>query len=112
MQQFKNASHDYIIAHIRPAEAARAQLGDIIWMRAERRPSSKATLLNMSRGDMPAQDTAQLSYYIHRLREHDDTVWAETVFRELEVVHLMDLLRTVGSVEEDYHLFKGEWVFR
>lgn len=76
-------------------------------MRTERRPHHTTTLIGMARGDGQASDTAQLSYNEQLLWDNDDTVLAEIFFHDLQVVHVIDLLATVGRIAEEYSLFHG-----
>ena len=65
----------------------------------------------MSKGEGRAADTVMLSYDSHKLHEMKDELLAETCFRDLQVVHLVDLLSTIRRVEGVYSLFKSMHLF-
>lgn len=100
----QSVTHDFVLIKVKPVDQA---LGDTIWMRAERRPSSRANPLEMSKGVMPASDTVQISYSTKTFLKEGDRPIKGTEFNALKVSHIADLLGIIHQEAESYSLFKS-----
>ncbi|KAF9511984.1 hypothetical protein BS47DRAFT_1318665 [Hydnum rufescens UP504] len=100
--QRSGVGHDFLIMCIRP-RIGQEHFGERIWARCERHPGPvQGGLVRLSTSLPPALDTITLSFDRPKLNKYESEVIMESAFRNLQVLHVADLLRIIRSVSPTY----------